>query len=361
MLVSGNIMISSDTVQERRFSYHSRHGVEKMRILGKYINVHQRVFPFNINARRKFLNDVPKSMYLELTTVCNLNCKVCPRESMSAAEKAPHHMSLSDLDTILEFAGAKDYRRIYISAGIGEPMLHKNFLLVLEKIQKAVPGVPVWMNSNGTVFSEAIIERIVDHNLLSRITYSLNCIRAHDYYLLTGKDVFDRVFNNLKMLMSARNGKSTPEVVISLLDFGMSDKDLSDFKEGIAPYLNEKDSIYMRPLHSWSGIVNDKEEKLRIKKGQAYPCLWLWCDATVIDSRGNVFGCCPAVVYPKDKNKLCFGSIFDSDIDQKRAAALKRLRRMHRRDKMNEINACKECSAFNTFACYWIKAFGYWF
>ena len=100
-----------------------------------------------------------KKLYIEPTTKCNLNCKMCFRHTWF--DEPFCDLSLEDYRQVLATM-PKSVETIFFG-GMGEPMFHKD---ILEMIRLAAEtGAEVELLTNGTLLTEQMIHGIMDAGL----------------------------------------------------------------------------------------------------------------------------------------------------------------------------------------------------
>ena len=119
---------------------------------------------------------------IELTQKCNLNCIYCYSRLKTVERGIYGNLEEAEAVTISQY---------------GEPLLD------LEGVKKAIEfckdlGLRVDLQTNGTLLNEEIIKELKDLGL-DLIMISLSAFSSEKYKLLTGKDYFDKVLNNIKI------------------------------------------------------------------------------------------------------------------------------------------------------------------
>ena len=97
---------------------------------------------------------VKKSIVLELSKRCNLNCAHCYVDYSKRSAKFTN--KIEKVREILSFFSAEDYMFLTITGG--EPFLDENIIKVLEYATKA--RYVITIKTNGTLFTEEIIKKI---------------------------------------------------------------------------------------------------------------------------------------------------------------------------------------------------------
>ncbi len=100
-----------------------------------------------------------KKLYIEPTTKCNLNCRMCFRNTWF--DEPICDLSLEDYKQVLA-AMPKTVETVFFG-GMGEPLFHKD---ILEMIRLAAEtGVEVELLTNGTLLTEKMIHGILEAGL----------------------------------------------------------------------------------------------------------------------------------------------------------------------------------------------------
>jgi len=99
-------------------------------------------------------------LYLEITSRCNLNCKMCFKQHW---EDKDGDMSFDLFLKILKDAEAFPELRMIIFGGIGEPLVHPRFLEMMREVKKR--GYALGITTNGTLLSNKVIDEIVKNDV----------------------------------------------------------------------------------------------------------------------------------------------------------------------------------------------------
>lgn len=91
------------------------------------------------------------SVYVEITTNCNLCCKSCYNASGTNKDKSATEMSLSLFEGMLNTLSRININRVILSGG--EPMLHKDFDQILEHIHDRA-DITFLVITNGTIHQQ---------------------------------------------------------------------------------------------------------------------------------------------------------------------------------------------------------------
>ena len=147
-----------------------------------------------------------RKLYIEPTTKCNLNCKMCFRHTWF--DEPMCGLSLEDYRRAIDTM-PKTVETIFFG-GMGEPLFHKD---ILEMIRLAAEkGVEVELLTNGTLLTENMINGILDAGLTRlwisiddlETHSSINADAAHGELDHSGHNHSGRVLSNIRTLNKIR-------------------------------------------------------------------------------------------------------------------------------------------------------------
>jgi radical SAM protein with 4Fe4S-binding SPASM domain len=110
----------------------------------------------NINRKKPILDRVPQLfkgipipswIELSLIDVCNRACSFCPKSDESIAPNTHQRMTMTLIDKLVEDLKKINYEGAFCLCGYGEPMLHKEFYEIINKLG-VVGGVEIITNGD---------------------------------------------------------------------------------------------------------------------------------------------------------------------------------------------------------------------
>ena len=141
--------------------------------------------------------DAPQSLQIEITSRCNLKCKMCPLTTGSTISSAsPDHMAEGLQRDILPIA--RRYRKV-ILAGYGEPLLNPHLLPFLKELDQA--KVEIGMSTNGTLLTASIARKLATLKYLVALNVSIDSPEEDSYRHIRGGQV-EKALTGLKNLMA---------------------------------------------------------------------------------------------------------------------------------------------------------------
>ena len=236
-----------------------------------------------------------KKIYIEITNVCNLDCKFCPNTN-----RDKQFMSLENFEEIIK--KVKDYSKIICLHVKGEPLLHPNLEQVLKILEKY--GLQTNMTTNGTLIKEKM-QILKNSKSVRQINFSLHSITQNENLSKTYlEDIFKSAESLKDIIISYRiwDDRNSLKIIsllqehykIQNLNEELKQKDYFKLRENL--FIN-KDKEFI-----WPNINNNQI----IEKGR---CLALKEQIAILVD-GSVVPCC------LDNNgDIVLGNIFEETLD----------------------------------------------
>lgn len=142
--------------------------------------------------------DLPYALQVEITTQCNLRCRMCPLTvDGTLSSLTPGHVREIPWREVVELA--RETRNVII-AGFGEPLLHPDCMSLLQELDRS----SVWMSlaTNGTAITEARARQMAELLNLVHINVSIDSPDPATYRAIRGGEL-ERALRGLRNLMAA--------------------------------------------------------------------------------------------------------------------------------------------------------------
>jgi GTP 3',8-cyclase len=164
-------------------------------------------------------NRVHNYLRISLTDNCNLRCSYCmPEEDY---DFTPQHrlMQVDEIENIAKIFVSQGVNKIRLTGG--EPLVRKDAQEIIERLSKL--GTKLTMTTNGIRINDFIdqFERIG----LKSLNVSLDTLDKDKFILLTKRNYFERVYENIQLLLS-RNFHVKINVVVMK---NVNDNEIIDF------------------------------------------------------------------------------------------------------------------------------------
>ena len=158
---------------------------------------------------------------ISLTDNCNLRCFYCMPEEDYVFTPASKLMQLNEIETLAKIFVAQGVNKIRLTGG--EPLVRKDaadIILALSKLP-----VNLTLTTNGTRLHE--FADVLQQANVRSLNISLDTLQADKFQLITRRDQFKTVFNNIQLLINKGFHVKVNVVVMK----GLNDNEIIDFIE----------------------------------------------------------------------------------------------------------------------------------
>lgn len=200
----------------------------------------------------------PRGIQLEVTTKCNLRCKMCPNRGFRDFKMVDMPME-TYVKAIRQSLPELEF--IYLW-GVGEPLLNPNFIRMV-KIAKRI-GAKISFSTNGTFMDEDIAKKIVGLGV-DEIVFSMDSANPRIFEKIRHGAKFERVTGNLERLLRVRNeaGSKVPRVSIATTLLKMNLSEMTEMVN-LAHRLGVP-KVWFQNVISWDDFTR-KQSLLSIRK-----------------------------------------------------------------------------------------------
>jgi GTP 3',8-cyclase len=158
---------------------------------------------------------------ISLTDNCNLRCFYCMPEEEYEFTPASRLMQPDEIEAIAKIFVAQGVTKIRLTGG--EPLVRKDAGKIILSLSKL--PVALTLTTNGTRIQE-YVELLKQANIKT-LNISLDTLQADRFMLLTRRDQFKQVYDNIQLLI--RNDFQVKVNVVVMK--GMNDTEINDFIE----------------------------------------------------------------------------------------------------------------------------------
>ncbi|MBI5655297.1 MAG: radical SAM protein [Geobacter sp.] len=139
------------------------------------------------------LVSMPPLVQLSTGTCCNLRCVFCT-ERGAGTEGFYRDLTLEEFMPLAEGLDLVSTVQLW---GWGEPFFNPHYEAIFAYVTERYPGIEINLSTNGTLFDETWQRRLLDYGNTS-VNVSVNAASRSIYELVSGRDLFDRVADNLR-------------------------------------------------------------------------------------------------------------------------------------------------------------------
>jgi radical SAM protein with 4Fe4S-binding SPASM domain len=168
------------------------------RLRGRVARACARIAQTRRGRRDTLTPDVPYALQIEVTSRCNLKCKMCPLTSgTSSSGLVAANMSDATWSKILPLA--VQAKQVFV-AGFGEPLTNRRCIELMRQLERH----RVWMTlvTNGIAISPNVAIQLASLDYLIHINVSIDSPHADTYRTIRGGDL-DRAVRGLRNLVNA--------------------------------------------------------------------------------------------------------------------------------------------------------------
>lgn len=160
---------------------------------------------------RACLPDVHK-LYIEVTTICNLHCRMCIRNAWGDPEAM---MSMDTFQHLVKSLDGLPNLKTVVFAGFGEPLIHPHLLEMIEAVRNRVLAVTI--STNGLLLRPHISRELVRLGV-DRVTVSVDGVKPETYAGIRGA-MLSEVIENIGSLNEIKNelGQLCPSLSIEFV------------------------------------------------------------------------------------------------------------------------------------------------
>lgn len=279
---------------------------------------------------------LPNRIWIEPTSVCNLECVMCP-QSM----EQEFHKGFMDFNLYKKLIDeVKHYAYDINLFHRGESTAHPKIADMIAYAKEA--GLYTRMHTNGTILNEKRSNAIIRAGL-DYISFSFDGYDAESYEKIRVNAKYEKTIHNIKEFLNLKThiGKGSPYTILQTMEIGIRpDQDKDKMREQFRNQFKELplDRFTVRIPHNWSG---DWDKGFGLDSGFT-ACTFLWY-ALIVCSDGEVMPC-PQDFYNRikvgDANKNTLAEIWNGP-------EMVKLRRSMIDKSAKTFEPCKSCDMLN--------------
>lgn len=277
--------------------------------------------------------EVPFSLRIENTNVCNARCFTCPHSMMRRKQGfMANGLYRKIIDEALEMG--VDFINLH---NFGEPLLDKDFVWRV-KYAKDRGISRVSSNTNGQAMDKKMAEELIKSGL-DELFVSLDAASEKVYQKLRAGLNFKKVIENTKYLISLKKIFKTnrPRVIVDFLESSINKNETSDF---IRYWQKDADGVCISKIHDWSA----KKEGLTNFNYKNYasfsqtPCRLPFTEM-LVNWDGSVSLCCQDV-----EGEVIVGDVNENSLKNIwRGEKLRKIRKKHFLLDTGDLPLCGNC------------------
>ncbi|MBO06126.1 MAG: hypothetical protein CMI58_03700 [Parcubacteria group bacterium] len=196
-------------------------------------------------------SNFPQRVQLEITSVCNIECIMCPRSEQFNRPRM--HMEWDIFKKSINEIAQHGILQLQLFH-IGESLLNPLFFDMMEYISQFDNLGAKWLSSNGNVLNEMIIKKLLK-SPIDFLNISLNSTVEDIYNEICFESDYSQVVANLNMLIRLKkeSGRRKPVIRTQLIDQPLTRNQLSEYLE---IWGDKADLISINKLEAFAGQVS---------------------------------------------------------------------------------------------------------
>jgi tungsten cofactor oxidoreducase radical SAM maturase len=206
-----------------------------------------------------------RKMYIEPTTLCNLQCHTCIR---NVWDEPGGHMSMETFQRLVEQIEEFPQLERVVFVGFGEPFMHPHILEMVSQVHQR--DLAVTIISNGLLLEESFLQEIVRLGV-DRLVVSLDGVTPETYSGVRGASLA-KVLDNIRRLNELKKemGSLLPALGVEFVALKSNIRELDRMSE-LASRLNATSVLVSNVLaytdEMWDEILYGYEPRLPLKAG----------------------------------------------------------------------------------------------
>lgn len=277
----------------------------------------------------------PRRINIETTSICNLDCIMCPTQSKARAEGT---MTMEIFRRLADEIGGHGADIVWLHAW-GEPLVDKWLFDRIAYIKQFPAIANVVISTNATLLrGEKAIQ--LAHSPLDTVVFSLDGVKPETYEAIRRGARFHQVMDNVRAFLQARrtaNGRG-PRAVFQIIAMQETQEEIEAFKRQWHPYLEPGDYIHVKSFNTWAGKTKDRGFPQRGIDFRVPCTAFLW-DALTVLWDGAVVPCCFDV-----DGQMVVGRFGEHTLEEIwRGEPLAAIRERHRLLDFTRLPLCAAC------------------
>ncbi len=233
-------------------------------------------------------------IYIEPSSRCNLNCKMCFRNNWF--DEVKEAMSDKTVANVLKILSGDDYDSVFFG-GMGEPLMHKDIFRMISAATSR--GNKAELITNATLLTPVTVKKLEDGRL-DTLWVSMDGFSKESYESVRRGSLYDKIIENLKYFKLNRGNMKLGFAFVMMRDNLCELEKINDFADRFgadfinlshvvpAEELKESDVVYDLPYRIGKMHRFDKNEAF---KKQLDTCPFVHDGCCFIRHDGEVTAC----------------------------------------------------------------------
>jgi radical SAM protein with 4Fe4S-binding SPASM domain len=180
-------------------------------------------------TRPEVVGKPPHYVTLNLIEKCNLRCVMCDIPDGLAYDTMPFERVVEVAEALLPGC-----RHLTLNGFVGEPLLHPEFVRILDYVERRWPGIAAMLATNATPLRGVRMEAILASRILRELRISVNAVREDTYNAIMVRARWDRTMANIREFMHQRRERGVAGRLAAVFSFVAMRQNLDELPEFVA-------------------------------------------------------------------------------------------------------------------------------
>jgi radical SAM protein with 4Fe4S-binding SPASM domain len=196
---------------------------------------------------------MPRHLIIEITSYCNLKCRMCPKTHHAVNTPEDRVMAWDVFQRLVPLF--PHIESLDLNGVWGEAFLHPDLYVRMLEVIKS-HGTGVYTMSNGTLLTESLARRLVELDL-NRLVVSIDAATAETYARIRPPGRFSKIVDGLRAVKAwkARLGRPHPQVDLAFLGMRTNIAELPDVVR-LAHAMGAA-QVFLQAMGEYPGLENE--------------------------------------------------------------------------------------------------------
>lgn len=312
-------------------------GEENVALLNKYGEEGLKIIPIRRISDRDWprRKDFPNRIVLEMTSRCNMNCRMCPRQNLKRPKiDFDKDLYLKVIDELDEH-GVEGVWLFHL----GEPILHPVWKEIMSYVCSKKNLGMIWLSTNGFAFDEDCIDFVLNSGI-TFLNYSLHGTNTETFSYVSLPQCYENVRNHLEALLARKKelGKG-PVIHIQMIDQAGTRHNINEFLETFHP---TGEIVSINTLE-YVNLPNNQYGLQRRRPPMVKRCARISRGDCFVVSNGDVQPCDAAY-----NSEILLGNVKENSLSEIWNSKIRQeILELNEREEMHKIDHCRKCTDYD--------------
>jgi len=275
----------------------------------------------------------PEIISIELSTICNAQCKFCPHPRIKSMDKKRAIvMPLEVFEKIIDGCIGKKELKLIKPTLYGEPFATPHLFERLAYIRQKLPRVKIKLITNAALLSREKADKLIDGKLCDEINFSLDASRKETFENFK-KISWDDVLRNIDYFIS--KNKQSGHKIKTIASFVHTDENKDQLGEFKRLWADKIDRVHISTEVGLNRRKDYIQEDTNLYCKQVFERLNFLSDGRAVMCCADAFG----EVIVGDIKKNTVSEIWNGNV-------FKKIREIHLEGGKKKIPLCAKCHSW---------------